>query len=113
MKRLAILTLAVLALAACGGRVARPIPAINSFDDALSCTHLAGEFDNNLARLSELTGERRAKVADNVGMLLASPLFLDLSQAQQTEASAIDARNARLVELMANQNCPPPPTETP
>lgn len=92
-------------LSACGGRVARPVAVVNPFDDSLSCTHIRGEFDNNLKRLTELTGESEAKVADNIGFLLVSPFFLDLSQTQKDEVRAIDARNARLRELAEVRLC--------
>ena len=96
---------AALSAASCGGRVANPIPVSNSFDEALSCTHLAGELDNNRKRLAELTGESETKVAENIGYLISLPLFIDLSQSQKTEAQAIDARNVRLMQLSEARDC--------
>lgn len=92
-------------LAACGGRVAQPIAVSNSWDAKLSCSHLYGEYQNHDKRLVELTGERKDKPMHNVGMLLSSPLFLDLSQAQKEEAKAIYNRQERLSSIMQNKSC--------
>ena len=97
--------LAMLVLCSCGGRVANPTPLERSFDAELSCAHLSGEYENNIKRLSELTGESKDKIRDNMGMLLASPLFLDFSQTQKKETQALLARNERLQALMADKTC--------
>ena len=102
------------AAAGCGGRVARPVALEQSFDGALSCAHLSGEKANNEKRLAELKGESRDKDVNNLGLLVASPLFLDFSDTQRKEAEAIYARNARLDALMAEKGCAPasaPPVE--
>lgn len=96
---------AVTVLGACGGRVADPISVSNSWDSELSCSHLQGEYQNHDKRLVELTGERKDKPMHNVGMLLSSPLFLDLSQAQKYEAEAIYKRQERLRSIMKNKPC--------
>ncbi|MEM8934917.1 MAG: hypothetical protein AAGC77_00745 [Pseudomonadota bacterium] len=80
----------------------------NSFDDQLSCDHLSGEYDNNLRRLEELTGEKSERLANNLGLLLTSPLFLDFSDTIRNEVEAIAARNDRLLMLMSEKDCPPP-----
>ena len=92
-------------LAGCGGRVAAPVALENSFDSKLSCSHLNGEYSNNQKRLVELTGERKDKPIHNVGMLLTSPLFLDLSQAQKEEIQAIYDRNENITALMLSREC--------
>ncbi len=92
-------------LTACGGRVANPVALERSFDDQLSCSHYVGELENNIKRLSELTGESNDKARDNLGLLISSPLFLDFSTTQKDEAAAILARNERLRELMAAKDC--------
>lgn len=109
MRALALLC--ALFLASCGGRVANPVALERSFDDALTCTHLAGEHENNFKRLSELTGESKDKVRDNFGLLISSPLFLDFSNTQKEEVAAILARNERLSELMKVKGCRLPDIE--
>ena len=110
MRQYFVLTALVLlaaGLCGCGGRAAKPIVIENDFDTRLSCAHLAGERDNNLKRLEELTGESRDKFTNNAGMLVVSPLFLDFSQTQKREAEAIMARNQRIDTLMADKSCAP------
>lgn len=103
------LILTILSLTGCGGRVARPVAVAHPLDEQLSCAHLAGEYDNNNKRLTELTGEKQERTEANVGFLLVSPLLLDLSDTLREEATAIAARNVRLTELMEVQDCPQPP----
>jgi len=93
-------------LAACGGRVANLTSATNPWDNELSCSHLHGEYKNHDKRLVELTGERGEKGLSNAGMLLVSPLFLDLSQTEKQEAQAIAARQETLDTLMQGKSCP-------
>lgn len=104
----AIFVMGSLLLAGCGGRAANPIALEKPFDSQLSCAHLAGEYENNIKRLEELTGESREKFANNLGLLLVSPLLLDFSDAQKREAEAIVARNKRLTVLMTEKDCPAP-----
>lgn len=102
--RILILVSAMI-LAGCGGRVANPIALNKSFDGELSCAHLAGELDVNAKRLVELTGESKDKPIHNLGMMLSSPLFHDLSPTQKNEAAALVARNDRLNALAKNKAC--------
>lgn len=95
----------LMALSACGGRVANIIEADNILDSKFSCTHLKGEFENHDKRLVELLGERDDKGMHNFGMLITSPLFLDLSTAQKDEAESIAKRQERLTELMSTRAC--------
>ena len=97
--------MAGICLAACGGRVANLTPTTTALDSKLSCTHLFGEHQNLDKRLAELTGERGDKPLHNVGMLLTSPLFLDLSGAQKEEGASILKRQERLGELMQSKSC--------
>jgi len=100
-----IATLCALMMASCGGRVSHPVALEQRFDDRLTCAHHEGEYENNLKRLEELTGESKDKLRDNLGLLISSPLFLDFSNTQKEEAAAILARNERLTELMAQKGC--------
>ena len=104
--RVIITGLALAGLVGCGGRTANLIEVSNAYDADLSCTHLSGEYDNNNKRLVELVGERSDKVANNIGtVLFISPLFIDLSQAQKREATALAERNERLSSLGAAKSC--------
>jgi hypothetical protein len=100
------LVLLSLVLASCGGRVANPVALESGFDDRLSCAHLSGEYQNNIKRLAELTGEGEDKSSNNAGLLISNPLFLDFSGTLKREAEAILARNDRLLTLMAEKDCP-------
>jgi len=95
-----------LVLASCGGRVANPVALESGFDDRLSCAHLSGEYENNIKRLTELTGEGEDRFTNNAGLLISNPLFLDFSGTLKREAEAILARNDRLLTLMAEKECP-------
>lgn len=99
--------LAMLALPACGGRVARPVAESSATDAVLTCDHIVAEFRVNLARMDDLAGEREGKVNDNIGWLLIYPVFIDLSVAEQTEIEALLARNRRLIELAGEKACRP------
>lgn len=105
MKRLTV-ALGCLMLAGCGGRVAQPIQLTRDIDPSLTCDHLKAEYDNNLKRRVELTGESADKVGNNIGILLISPLFLDLSDTQKVEVKALLARNGHLEELARGKQCP-------
>ncbi len=96
---LAMLTL----LAGCGGRVSRPVAATNAYDDQLSCTHLHAEKDVNAARARDLAGEQRNDLGNDVGLLLISPLFLNLSGSEQRELRAFAARDQVLDGLIARK----------
>ena len=96
---------AVLLTAACGGRVAQPVLVEQAYDSKLSCAHLAGELSNNEKRLIELKAERDGKPAENLGLLLVSPLFIDMSDSQKNEVKALIARNERIKSLMAEKSC--------
>jgi len=93
-------------LTACGGRVANLTPATTALDSKLSCSHLFGEYENNNKRLVELTGERGDKPLHNVGMLLVSPLFLNLSSTEKEEAESIYLRQQNLEGLLQAKTCP-------
>lgn len=108
MRRIAcICVLAATLTAACGGRTANPVPEKRAIDASLSCDHLAAEAEVNEARLADLAGEVDAKHERNAGMLLVSPLFLDLSDAEKREADALKARNRHLASELERRECPP------
>ncbi len=83
-----------------------PVQLVRDVDPGLDCDHLQAEYDNNMHRRVELTGESADKVGNNIGLLLVSPLFLDLSDTQKIEVKALLDRNERLKNLAAARNCP-------
>lgn len=107
MRHIALSMSAVFALtlAACGGRVAQPVNTVREIDSKLSCAHLKAERVNNDFRITELTGERSESVRDNLGMLISSPLFLDMKNSEKTESQALLRRNTRLTLLMLGADC--------
>jgi len=106
MKQIIFGLSACLLIASCGGRVANPVNATNTYDEKLSCIHLEGEADNNQERLAELSGEKRNKPGENVALVVfVNPVFLDLSPAHKEEMTALFARNKVLLNLLENKNC--------
>ena len=99
-KPACLLALALL-LPGCGGRVSRPVATTNPYDDQLSCTHLQAEKAVNAARARDLAGEQHNDAGNDVGFLLISPLFLNLSGSEQTELRAFAARDQVLDRLIA------------
>ncbi|MEM8793010.1 MAG: hypothetical protein AAGE80_15430 [Pseudomonadota bacterium] len=93
------------AVAACGGRTANPVTAQRDIDAKLSCANLQGELSFNNTRIADLTDEGDFADAQNLGLLLVGPLFLDFSDSQQTEIKALHARNQELNHLIDEKDC--------
>ena len=85
--------------------MSNPIAQSLTFDEKLTCSHHNGEYENNTKRLVELLGERKDRVRDNFGMLISTPLFLDLSDTNKKEVAAINARNTQIISLMTTKKC--------
>lgn len=71
---------------------------------------IAAEAKVNLKRVDGLIGERENAQGQNVAIALlmpivAVPIFLDLSTAEQDEVKALEARNKRLAELAEAKDC--------
>jgi len=90
--------------AGCGGRAAQPVASTTPMDATLSCDHLRAERQVNLARIADLGGERHDANRD-VARLVMDPLVIDLSQTEQREIAALEARNQELDRLIAGR-CP-------
>ncbi len=97
---------ALTGLAACGGRVANPVKTSSALDDRLSCSHLSAEHEVNYLRALELAGERKSASANNLGMLLVSPLLLNLNDSERKEIIALAERNNHLEEMATSRACP-------
>ncbi len=107
-----ICVIAVMLLASCGGRVARPVQEVRAADENLSCSHIKAKSEVNAVRVIGLLGEEKAANDNNAALLLAAPVsigfpvFLDLGDAEQQEIKALEARNRRLNDLGASKGCP-------
>ncbi len=82
-----------------------PVSERRAHDSFLTCNHLIAEHSVNLKRMVELDSERQFESANNVGMLLVSPLFMDLSDTEKKEIAALLKRNTELERLMMSKNC--------
>jgi hypothetical protein len=102
-----------LATAACGGRASEEVPLERSFDGRLSCDHLEAEYDVNLKKAEALVGERSSETANNFGLFLLSPIFMDFSGVEKKEIEALAGRNAKIIRLMNTKNCSDIPTLEP
>ncbi|MEL6977391.1 MAG: hypothetical protein AAGM38_01775 [Pseudomonadota bacterium] len=110
---------AVLGLSACGGRVADPVAQRSDLDSRLNCAHLGAEKAANLRRMEDLRDERVdnriRSVARVPGAIIGNPLsaiaLADPSLAIYEEIDALEARNARIDELIAEKNCGAAPTD--
>lgn len=103
---LAVLLLAGLMLYGCGGREARPVAKTTSFDEKLSCGHIAAQLEVNETRLEALGLEaRRVSDANALRVIFISPFYLDLSGAERKEIDALQERNIVLQELAEEKDC--------
>ena len=102
----------VIGLAACGGRVAKPVEEVRTTDAALTCDHIHNEAEVNAVRILDLLGEKQAASDQNAAKLMALPLsiafpmFIDLRDSEQQEIAALEKRNKRLAVLGAERGCP-------
>ena len=106
MGRVALAVVGLAALAGCGGRVARPGEGNSPLDAKLTCTHIHSEAEVNSARVSDLSGERVNARNNNAGILIMMPLFVDLSNSEQQEIKALQARHEVLRKLGDEKGCP-------
>ncbi|GJL87137.1 MAG: hypothetical protein DHS20C03_08460 [Minwuia thermotolerans] len=89
----------------CGARKAEPVQTSRATDKILSCSHLDAEHQVNTRRMAHLITEKGAQEMNNVGFLILSPLFLDLSNTEQQEIRALQDRNHQLALLMGTRKC--------
>lgn len=102
---------AALLLAGCAGRTGHPVAISNGYDAALSCQQMQAEIQANQTKATQVAEEKNSAENGNiavgaVGALLFWPaLFaLDLSDAEQREMDALEARNSYL-QLMMQTTC--------
>ena len=110
----AAMTAAVaLALSACGGRPANPVPTVQPTDAMMSCPLIQVEYASNKSRANTLAGEKSEAQEQNaakvVAMGVTGLLMMDLKDSEQVEIRALKGRNAHLARLMSDKNCPDAP----
>ncbi|MDD9877859.1 MAG: hypothetical protein OXR84_10510 [Magnetovibrio sp.] len=100
----AALMLAI-AVGACGGRVARPVPATTPSDHLMTCTHIVAEYTTNLERATDIGREMKGQAGQNVGHFMLSGVFLlNLNDSEEQEIRALYARNQELRRLATKKN---------
>ena len=108
------LVLALLAIAGCQPRQAKPVHMSQVGDKALECRQLAAmQLSNRLeaARLAKL--DEGVALGNVIAMTLSQAWFwpavfgVDMSDAEQIEARALQDRNRRLAEIAAAKGCAP------
>lgn len=104
--------LILMTVSGCGARKAAPVETTRTTDSILTCDHLVAEHHVNTRRMAHLLTEKGAQEANNVGFLLFSPLFLDLSNTEQQEIRALRDRNSQLGLLMTSRKCEGAPPVT-
>ena len=104
--RKVVAVLCVLAVGACAGRNAAPVPSMTAYDNNLSCEQIQAEILSNEQKAQQLVQEENSSRNSNiaigaVGFLLFWPaLFaLDLSDAERVEINALHNRNMHLASL--------------
>ena len=98
------LSISLLALQACGGRVADPVPVFRPGDEGMTCTDLKAEMAHIESEVRKLIPESK-KTGKNValgaaGVFLIFPwFFMDMSSAEKTEIRAYNERYLGLEKL--------------
>ena len=94
----------------CAGRTANPVADYRIGDETRSCASLKAEVSQinaDIARLVSDTDKTGKNVALGVaGLFLIVPwFFMDLSDAERTEAEAYRRRHNRLTQIAADKRC--------
>lgn len=112
MKRFIITTIiSALLLMACGGRTAHPIKTAWPDDGTMTCNDISSELARNNGEIAQLAAEKGRKIKRNIDdacmFFCIFPLFmLDLTDTQNIEIDAYEARNKRLEDLALLKKCP-------
>ena len=96
----------------CGGRTPFPVQVAQSHDRSMSCAGLAAEMSSIQRQVHHKTGQTNQTDAANaveltVGLFLFWPalLFIDISNADQIELEALEARYNYLRHVYASKSC--------
>ena len=98
-------------LSACAGRAPDPVAVVQPMDNSLTCTAMMAEISSNNGKISDLGGQKGAKVAQNVaagvvGLVVWPVWFLmDFQEAAGTEIKALQDRNAYLATKVNGDGC--------
>ena len=112
--RIALTSMVVIAgiLAGCAGRDPIPVSATQVYDKDLDCEDIAFEIDNNNKKIRATVGELEDAKGSNValavtGVLLFWPVLfaMDLSDAEEVEIRALQARNGNLTRIGQKRDC--------
>ncbi len=106
-----ISVISVLLLTACGGRTAHPIKTLWPDDGTMSCEDISSELARNNGEIAILSAEKGRKIKHNIDnacmFFCIFPLFMiDLTDTQNIEINAYEARNKRLEDLALLKKCP-------
>lgn len=112
MKRFGIIfVISAFLLTACGGRTAKPIKTVWPDDGTMSCEDISSELARNNGEIAMLAAEKGRKIRRNIHnactFFCIFPLFMiDLTDTQNIEIDAYEARNKRLEDLALLKKCP-------
>jgi hypothetical protein len=103
--------ISVLLLTACGGRTAHPIKTLWPDDGTMTCEDISSEQARNNGEIAQLAAEKGRKIKRNIDhactFFCIFPLFMiDLTDTQDIEIDAYEARNKRLEDLALLKKCP-------
>jgi len=108
LKKIGLITIMVVFLQACGGRMAQPVLQYNALDQAFTCDHLKAEFNLNKRKFNALDDEEEQRNIDNTTQLFfGSPLLLDLTSTLDKERAALQTRNVEIKKLGTVKSCLP------
>ena len=100
-----IILISLFLLISCGGRPLNLVNEENGYDSQLTCSHIVGEFEMNVQKVADISKERSKENGNNIGLLIAAPLFLNLNDTEKKEIEALQKRNKRLENLASNKHC--------
>lgn len=112
MRRFGIIfVISAFLLTACGGRTAHPIKTLWPDDGTMSCEDISSEIARNSGEIARLSAEKGRKIKHNIDnacmFFCIFPLFMiDLTDTQNIEIDAYEARNKRLEDLALLKKCP-------
>lgn len=113
IRGVTIALIVVSVVTACGGRNARPIQVVDPNDEQRNCQALLAEMTMIESEVSKLGGYDKSKNTKNAffgvtGIFLYVPLlFMDLSDAEKEEMTALRDRYRRLAVIAINKGCDP------
>lgn len=111
LKKIFIVSLVGMFLVGCAGRAPNPVVAIQPTDASLTCNDIKAEIFINNAKIENLAKEKGWKTTQNVAAGVAGvfiPIIwfgMDFQGTQTIETQALQARQIRLANLVADKGC--------